>query len=93
MNFNTWYTVSNFVICIYKNVQALMEENSGGNENKEKLEWFVNLMKRILRMMPCAKQRALLVCSLFDVWGKTILGLHDDIHAAISSKVNSFNKK
>ena len=93
MNFNTWYTVSNFVICIYKNVQALMEENLGGNENKEKLEWFVNFMKRILKVMPCAKQRALLVCSLFDVWEETILGLHDDIHAAISSKVNSFNKK
>ena len=63
-----------------------MEENLGGDEKKEKLEWFVNLMKRILKVMPCVKQRTLLVCSLFDIWEETILGLHDDIHAAVSSE-------
>lgn len=65
----------------YYIVQALMEDKLNGDENKEKLEWFVSLMKRIVKVMPCKKQRTMLVSSLFDVWEETILGLHEDVHA------------
>ena len=58
-----------------------MEDKLNGDENKEKLEWFVSLMKRIVQVMPCKKQRTMLVGSLFDVWEETILGLHEDVHA------------
>ena len=70
---------------IHANIQALIEDKLVGNEKTEMFDWFVSLMTRILKMMPCKKQRAVLVSSLFDVWEETILGLHEDVHA-LSSK-------
>ena len=57
-------------------------------EYNQKLEWFVGLMKRILKVMPCKKQRGLLVASLFEVWEETILGLHEDAQALSGKSLN-----
>lgn len=59
-----------------------MEHKTSRGESEENLQWFVKLMKRILKVISCEKQRIILVNSFFDVWEETILGLNDDIHAA-----------
>ena len=69
---------------MFDDIQALIEDKLGGNEKKEMPDWFVSLMTRILKMMPCKKQRAFLVSSLFDVWEETILGLHEDVYGVPS---------
>ena len=61
-----------------------MENKPTGYESSSDLDWFVKLMKQILKVISCEKQRRILVGSLFDVWEETILGLNEDIHSATS---------
>ena len=82
-------------VFISGDIQALIEDKLAGSEKtKTKMyDWFVNLMTRILNMMPCKKQRAILVSSLFDVWEETLVGLHEDVHALSSKSGGKFEAK
>ena len=58
-----------------------MENKGSSSEIKSDLEWFVKLIKQVLKFLSCEKQKQMFVASLFDVWEETIVGLNEDILA------------
>ena len=62
-----------------------MENKNTECEIKADLEWFVSLIKQVMKFFSCDKQKQMFVASLFDVWEETIIGLNEDIHS-VSSK-------